>query len=68
MEKLMRQFKHLSDAQYGQILKMAIRYLDGETINESYGDIDNIIYFDRYVRKELDKIINERNRKRGKKK
>ena len=65
MEALLRKYKHLSDGDYGQIIKMILKYLDGETIGENYGDIKNILFFDRYVKKDLDKLIKDRNRKRG---
>lgn len=67
MEKIIQKYMFLENDRFGQIVKMIYRYVDGEEINETFGDTENIIFFDRYVRNDVDKVIKERNRKRGNK-
>ena len=67
MNKVIKKYSYLKDEQYGQIVKMINRYESGEEISESFGNIENIIFFDRYVKKDVDKVLKERNRKRRQK-
>lgn len=63
MEKLIEKYKNLSDAELGALVKMMSDYKNtgkAETNNKQVK-----ILFYAYVKKELDLILKERNRKRG---
>lgn len=63
MDKLYRKYRNLSDSEYGALIKMIQDYEDtgkAETNNKQVK-----ILFYSYVKKELDQILKERNRKRG---
>ncbi len=63
MENLLRKYKNLSDSDYGALIKMVWDYLDYQKAETNNKQIKIIFYTQ--VKTELDKIIKERNRKRG---
>lgn len=67
MEKVLRKFIFLTDEQYGQIVRMCLKYSANEEITETDGTPENIIFFHFYVKKELDKVLKARERTRKRK-
>lgn len=59
METILRKYSHLTDEQFGKITKLSLKYIAGEEIT----DTTNMgLFFDRYVRKELDQMLKARKR------
>lgn len=65
MENLLKKYKDLPNEEYGALIKMIWDYLDYKKAECSNKQIKILFYSQ--IKKDLDKIIKERNRKRGNK-
>lgn len=63
MRNLIKKYEKLSDSDYGALVKMINDYENTGKAETNNKDIKVLFYS--IVKKEMDKIIKERNRKRG---
>lgn len=66
MENIIRKYSYLSDEQLGQIAKLSLKYIDGEEITENDATKEMRQCFNMFVRKDLDKLLRDRDRMRKK--
>ena len=65
MKRILRQYALLADEQFGQIAKLCLKYDNNEEITENDAKREVLEFFNTHVRKEIDQLKKDRNRKRG---
>jgi hypothetical protein len=59
METILRKYTHLTNEQFGHITKLILDYIAGKEVT----DTSNMgLFFDRYIRRELDQMLKARKR------
>ena len=59
MKTILRKYTHLKDEQLGHITRLSLDYDQGKEITDT---TEMGLFFDRYIRKELDQLLKARKR------
>lgn len=62
--KIFKNYTFLSNEEFGSLFKMAIQYIDNNSINENEFKKEYVMFFYVHLKRELDFMIKERNRKK----
>ena len=62
--KIFKNYTFLSNEEFGALFKMSIQYLENNSINENEFKKEYVMFFYIHLKKELDFMIKERNRKK----